>query len=94
MTKHASTSDCVGKDGSGGCGGVPSLSPSPPLPCLLPSLCTPLLPSLSPLLSSSLWHCPHAAATANGNSSKHGAPPQPPPQSLLLVYSRRYPKVL
>jgi hypothetical protein len=33
MAKHMSTSNCVGKDGGSGCGGVPSLLPSPPLPC-------------------------------------------------------------
>jgi hypothetical protein len=45
MTKHASTSICVGKDGGSGCGGVPLPLPSPPLPCSPPSLCTPSLPS-------------------------------------------------
>jgi hypothetical protein len=83
MTKHASTSNCAGKDGGGGCGGVPSPLPSWPLPCLPLSLCTPLLPSLLPLLPLSPWLCPCAAAAINNNSSKHGNLPQPPPPSLL-----------
>jgi hypothetical protein len=84
MTKHASTSNCVSKDGGGGRGGVPSLLPSPspsaPSPCSPPSLCMPSLPPLSP---SSPWSRPRAAAAANDDSSEHGAPPQPPPPSLL-----------
>jgi hypothetical protein len=80
MTKHASTSNCVGKDGDSGCGGVPlplPLPSSPCLPCLLPSPCMPLLPLSSPLLLLSPWRCPHAAAATNNNSSNNGAPPQP-----------------
>jgi hypothetical protein len=81
MTKHASTSNCVGKDGGGGCGGVPSLSP---LPCSLPSLCTQSLPSSLPLLPLSPWRRPRAAvaAAANDDSSEYGAPPQPLPPNV------------
>jgi hypothetical protein len=82
MTKHASTSNCISNNGGGSCGGVPS--PSPQLPCLLPLLCTPSLPSLLPLTSLSPWRCPRSAAAANDNSSKHGAPPKPSPLSYLL----------
>jgi hypothetical protein len=53
MTKHASTSNCVGKDGGGGCGGVPLPMMSLPSPCSPPSLCTPLLPSMELRLSKS-----------------------------------------
>jgi hypothetical protein len=83
MTKHASTSNCVGKDGGRGCGGMPLPLPLPLSLCLWPSLCTPLLPKLLPLLPWSPRHCPRTAATANNDSSKHGAPPKPPPPSLL-----------
>ncbi len=83
MTKHASTSNCVGKDGSGGFRGVPLPLPLPPLLCLLPSLCTPSLQSLLPLLPLLLWCCPPTATTTNDNNSKHGAPLKPPLPSLL-----------
>ncbi len=56
MSKHASTSNYIGNDGGGKCGGAPlllpcrlplppSTAPLPPLPspCSLPLLCTPSL---------------------------------------------------
>jgi hypothetical protein len=83
MTKHASTSNCIGKDGGSSCSRVPLLLPLPPLLCLLPSLCMLSLLSSLPLLLLSLWHCPRAAAAANNDSRKHGTPPQPPLPLLL-----------
>jgi hypothetical protein len=78
MTKDASTSNCVEKDGGGSCGRVPL-----PLPCLPSSPCKLSLPLLLPLLPSSPRHCPCTAAATNDDSSKHGAPPQPLLPSLL-----------